>query len=247
MNYADRKELIRLLYPDNFKCIVCGREIHPSRYGLCDDCSFDINENYCLRCGRHKVGIGDYCSECSKSELDFDEARSSVVYDGNAKSIVQRLKYGSAKYLADKLAEYLLDTLLVTDWEFDCFTYVPMHKARERKRGYNQARLLAEALAARTTTPCLPLLEKIKATPNQAKLDKQARITNLLGAFSAVTKPPEHVVLIDDVMTTGSTANECAKTLKRAGATVVYVLTFASVPERPVLDRPTVNMRNFQG
>lgn len=247
MNPTIKKELIRLIYPDELKCIVCGREIHPNRYGLCDKCTFDINENYCLRCGRHKVGVGDYCDECSKHSLYFDEARSSVSYDGNAKNIVRRLKYGSAKYLAHSISEYLLDTLLMTDWEFDCFTFVPMHKKRERKRGYNQARVLAEELAAHTTTPCIPLLEKIKETPNQARLDRETRETNLAGAFSAPTKVPEHIVLIDDVMTTGSTVNECAKILKKSGASIVYVLTFASVPERPVLAKHTVNIRDFHG
>lgn len=239
-------EILQTLYPSDVKCIVCGKEMRPNRYGLCDDCSFELNENYCVRCGRHKVGIGDYCGECSDTVLYFDEARSSVNYDGCAKNIIWRLKYGSAKYLADPMSEYMLDTLLFADWSIDCFTFVPIHKKRQRQRGYNQAELIARSLAARTTTPCIPLLSKVRSTPNQAKLDRDARINNLVGAFAAVTKVPEHVVLIDDVMTTGSTANECAKILKKSGAKVVYVLTFASVPERPVLDKRTQNISEFR-
>ena len=239
-------ELLQAVYPDDIKCIVCGREIHPSRYGLCDDCAFTLNDNYCLRCGRHKVGVGDFCGECSKQTLYFDEARSSVNYDGNAKSIVWRLKYGSAKYLAKSISEYLLDTLMFTDWDFDCFTFVPMDKRREKKRGYNQAEVLAVELSDRTTSPCIPLLEKVKSTTNQARLDKQERMTNLSGAFKAVCEVPEHVVLVDDVMTTGATANECAKTLKNAGAKVVYVLTFASVPQIPHTDKQQINIKDFR-
>lgn len=247
MKLKHKSEIIQTLYPDDIKCIVCGKEIHPNRYGLCDGCAFDMNDNYCLRCGRHKVGIGDYCSECSDSVLYFDEARSSVSYDSRAKSVIGRLKYGSAKYLARSVCEYLLDTLLISDWDFDCFTFVPMHKTRQRKRGYNQAELLARELAERTTAPCVPLLQKSVKTPNQARLDREARMANLDGSFEAIGDVPNHVVLVDDVMTTGSTVNECSKVLKKAGAKFVYVLTFASVPERPFTDRPGKNIAQFHG
>ena len=235
-----------MLFPDDIKCIVCGKEIRPNRYGLCDDCKLEINNNFCMRCGRHKIGIGDYCDECSNLSLHFDEARSAVNYDGNAKALVHRLKYGNAKYLANTLSQYLLDVLLLSDWHADCITFVPIHKSRERKRGYNQAELLAKALAERVDLPCVNLLEKSVKTPNQAKLNRAARLENIKNSFSAVQKPPEHVILIDDVMTTGSTADECSRVLKRAGAKVVYVLTFASVPERPLTDKHSQNITEFR-
>ncbi len=246
MNSKIINEILQTLYPDDIKCIVCGAEIHPNRYGLCNKCSLDINGNFCVRCGRHKVGMGDYCGECSEMSLSFDEARSSVVYDGDAKDLIRRLKYGSAKYLVRPICEYLLDTLLAADWDFDCFTYVPMYFKRKKKRGYNQSELLAEELASKTTKPCFGLLEKTVNTPNQARLNRDERIKNLDGSFSPLTQSPKHVVLIDDVMTTGSTLNECAKVLKKAGADVVYGLTFASVPERPLTDRPAVNISDFR-
>ena len=245
MNPKFKNEIISVLYPDDVKCVVCGRETYPSRYGLCDKCKLSLNENYCKRCGRHKVGVNEYCGECSDMTLYFDEARSAVTYDETAKSIIWRLKYGSAKYLARKMAEYMLDTLMTTDWSFDCFTFVPIHRKRQKKRGYNQAELLARALSDITTTPYLSLLQKTKETKNQAKLNRDERLNNLKGSFEAQSSPA-HVVLIDDVMTTGSTVNECARMLKSAGAKVVYVLTFASVPERPMLDKPSVNIADFR-
>lgn len=235
-----------MLYPDDIKCIVCDKEIAPNRYGLCDECHLDINSNFCLRCGRHKIGVGDYCDECAEQALHFDEARSAVNYDGPAKSLIHKLKYGNAEYLANTLSQYLLDVLLLSDWQADCITYVPIHKSRLRKRGYNQAKLLAEALSERIDVPCIGLLEKTVKTSNQARLNREERLKNLKDSFSACQKPPDHVILIDDVMTTGSTADECSRVLKRAGAKVVYVLTFASVPERPLLDKPSQNMRNFR-
>ena len=246
MKLSVKNEIIRMLFPDDIKCIVCGKEIRPNRYGLCDDCKLEINDNFCMRCGRHKIGIGDYCDECSNLSLHFDEARSAVNYDGNAKALVHRLKYGNAKYLANTLSQYLLDVLLLSDWHADCITFVPIHKSRERKRGYNQAELLAKALAERVDLPCVNLLEKSVKTPNQAKLNRAARLENIKNSFSAVQKPPEHVILIDDVMTTGSTADECSRVLKRAGAKVVYVLTFASVPERPLTDKHSQNITEFR-
>ncbi len=239
-------EIRQILYPDDIKCIVCGREIHPNRYGLCDKCELIPNDNYCVRCGRHKVGIGDYCNECADMPLHFDEARSSVIYGGNAKDIVRRLKYGSAPYLARFISEYMIDTLYATDWDVDCFTFVPMHKTRMRKRGYNQAEKIAVAVADKTTMPCVTLLEKTTNTPNQARLNKEERIKNVFGTYTAITRPPDRVVIIDDVMTTGSTLNECARVLKEAGAKSVYALTFASVPERPLTDREPVNIKDFR-
>ena len=246
MNAKLKDELSGLLFPDGYRCIVCDREIEPNRYGTCDKCKIFPNDNYCLRCGRHKVGIGDYCHECADEVLYFDEARSAVDYVGEARSLVRRLKYGAAPYLAKPLSSYLLDVLLFTDWEFDCFTYVPMHVKRQKKRGYNQAKLLAQQLALRTDKECIDLLEKTVATGNQARLNRAERLSNLSNTFETITTPPEHVVLIDDVMTTGATVNECSRMLKKAGAKIVYVLTFASVGERPALDKNTVNIKDFK-
>ena len=246
MKLSVKNEIVRMLFPDDIKCIVCGREISPKRYGLCDECKLEINDNYCVRCGRHKVGIGDYCDECAKMPLYFDEARSCVNYDGNAKDLIRRLKYGNAVYLVNTLSQYLLDVLLFSDWQADCITFVPMHKSRQKKRGYNQAERLAKALADRVDIPCKTLLEKTKKTVNQARLDRAERLETIKGSFSAVGECPEHVILVDDVMTTGATVNECSKVLKSNGAKVVYVLTFASVPERPVLDKPTQNIAEFR-
>lgn len=239
-------EIIQLLYPDDIKCIVCGREIHPNRYGLCSECKLDINVNYCIRCGRHKVGMGDHCDECSQTPVYFYEARSAVNYDTVAKDVVHRLKYGGARYLVKPITQFMLDVLLLSDWSVDCVTFVPMHKKRERKRGYNQAKLIALELCDHIDAPCYALLEKSAETVNQAKLDRNERLENLNGAFKTTGDMPERILLVDDVMTTGATLNECARTLKKAGAKTVYALTFASVPERPLLDTPQTDIALFR-
>ena len=225
---------------------MCGKEITPSRYSLCGNCMFDQNDNYCIRCGRHKVGIGDYCGECKNETIYFDEARSAVNYTEGAQNVVWRMKYGDARYMARPLAQYMIDVLVRTDWDFGCFSFVPPDKKRMRRRGYNQAEMLANELAALTNKPCVNLLEKIKHTTNQARLTRQERLVNLVDAFKAKCVPPEHVVIVDDVMTTGATLNECAKSLKKAGAKIVYALTFASVPEKPLTDEPVQNIHDFR-
>lgn len=239
------KEISQVLFPDDVKCIVCGREIHPNKYSLCDDCGFTLNRNFCLRCGRHKVGIGDYCGECKDLLLHFDECRSAVDYEGEAKNVIMRLKYSGSAYLSSAVSEHMLDVLFATDWDFDRITFVPMHKDKRKKRGYNQAELLALEISERINVECSDLLEKTKVTKNQAALSGAERLENLKGAFSAKGEVPKHVLLIDDVFTTGATTSECAKVLKKAGAEVVYVLTFASVPERPSLDTKTRNISEF--
>lgn len=182
------------------------------------------------------MGIGDYCGECGDMPLAFDEARSAVNYVGNALDTVRRLKYGDARYLARHMCEYMFDTLLFAEWTFDCFTFVPADPRRVKKRGYNQAELLAERLADKTTTPCYDLLEKTRQTPNQARLGKADRLKNIVGAFRAKIAPPEHVVLVDDVLTTGATASECARTLKKRAR---RWFTYSHSRRCPSVPRPT--------
>lgn len=239
-------EIMQLPYPDSVICLSCGKEMHPNKYGLCENCNVKLNSNFCLRCGRHKVGSGDYCDECISVSTYVDEARSSVIYDGIAKDFVHRLKFGFAKYLVPYMVEYMVDTLNSTAWKVDCVTFVPMHAKAQKKRGYNQARLLAELIAERYDTKCLQLIVKNKETPNQARLKKSDRIENLKNAYESVEKAPDKILLVDDVMTTGATLNECAKILKRNGTKIVYALTFASVPERPLLDKKSRDIKDFR-
>lgn len=219
--------------------------MQPNRYGICEKCALPLNNNFCKRCGRHKVGLGAYCGECAGQDLRFDEARSAVNFDETARALVHRLKYGGARYLVPGIVEFMLDVLFASGWEADRLTFVPMHKKRRKQRGYNQAELLARELSRRTDLPCEELLLKTVYTVNQAKLDRKEREENLRGSFASAGRAPERVILVDDVMTTGSTASECASVLKKHGAKFVYLLTFASVPEYSLTDKPVRNIKDF--
>jgi ComF family protein len=113
---------------------------------------------------------------------------------------------------------------------FDIIVPVPLHPTRERERGFNQASLLAESLSAQISTPSKPLLERIRYTTTQTALDRAERMENLHNAFRLRKNADVRglrVLLIDDVLTTGSTLSECARVLKRAGATSVHAATAA--------------------
>ena len=114
--------------------------------------------------------------------------------------------------------------------QFDIIVPVPLHPTRQRERGFNQAGLLAELLSARISIPCKSMLERVRYTTTQTALDRAERMENLHNAFRLRKNADVRglqVLLIDDVLTTGSTLSECARVLKRAGATSVYAATAA--------------------
>jgi len=146
-------------------------------------------------------------------------------------SIIRRHKYGLDQSLAYALAECLGDELPLGDADYDMVIPVPLHSGRLRWRGFNQAAMLGAAVARRIDRPLeLSTLVRVKATPPQTRQKRIERIKNLNRAF-AVRRPTRvasrRILLIDDVMTTGATANECARTLIAAGARRVDVLTLA--------------------
>ena len=113
---------------------------------------------------------------------------------------------------------------------FDAISPVPLHATRRREREFNQAAVLAEFLASRTGKPLLPCLRRTRYTTTQTRLDRQERMENLRGAFSvrhASEVIGRHLLLIDDIFTTGSTVEECSRVLRNAGAASVRVLTVA--------------------
>jgi len=143
------------------------------------------------------------------------------------------LKYNRQIHLRRLVARWLraaLDDERLRDYQFDVIVPVPLHPARQRERGFNQASLLAELLSAHTSVPSKPLLERIRYTTTQTALDRSERMENLHTAFRLRKNADVRglrVLLIDDVLTTGSTLSECARVLKRAGATSVHAATAA--------------------
>jgi competence protein ComFC len=164
----------------------------------------------------------------------FDWARSAVRYDGVAKACLRRFKYHAGLWLLEDLVDWLMalwKTCPADVRSADFATCVPLYPRRERERGFNQSALLAGSLASRIGIPFQErLLWRLKPTSTQTRLTAAQRLHNVRGVFS-VPWPRRaggaRIVLVDDVMTTGATVSECARTLKAAGAAAVMVLTVA--------------------
>ena len=173
------------------------------------------------------------CANCEHRTLHFDSAVAAYRSRGPVRKLVHDFKYGRQRHLRHPLAEWLGETMRdprLHGRRFDLIVPVPLHPARQRERGFNQATLLAELLAPRVAVPLRLALERIRYTKTQTAYDRAERMENLRDAFRLrknMNVRQLHVLLIDDVLTTGSTLSECARVLKEAGAISVYAATAA--------------------
>ncbi len=226
-----------MLYPQNIKCVVCGRDLfEENRYGICSGCSLTANVRFCPKCGRAIGETSVYCDDCMKHGRAFIEARAPFIYTGNAQKLVYKLKYGGGKYVAKIMAQYLADEYYKNRWYVDFITFVPMHIKREKSRGYNQARLIADELSKITGIPLLDTLTRIKYSNNFARMSRSERLKEAEESFESKGKfKKKSFILVDDVFTTGATTGSCAKELLKSGASDVYVLTFCTSACKPDL------------
>lgn len=228
-----KKGIIGAVFPEDVTCDICGAElVADTRYRLCSSCIEKLNPirgKVCLDCGIPMANEADYCIRCQSENFKFVCNRSPLVYDGEAKLLVHKMKFGGKKYIAHTLGAMMSDAFISDKMKGEIIVFVPMTKDEEEKRGFNQSELLALDVGERLNIPVLPALEKIRSTSEQKQLGGKDRAKNLEGAF--LLKYPQVkdriILLIDDVFTTGATANECAKVLLKGKAKEVYVLTAA--------------------
>lgn len=156
-------------------------------------------------------------------------------YRGTLARAVRAYKYGQVRNLSSLLAGKLAGLVKERGWRPLVVTNVPLHPGRRRRRGFDQAALLARCLAAALDRPWRPLLERDRATPQQARLKASERRRNVLGAFRATAAARGTILLVDDVFTTGATLGECREVLEGAGASTVLlaVLAVAAQTRRP--------------
>lgn len=207
---------------------------------VCGPCFADIQfitDPMCVCCGHpfpFEVEGEALCAQCQRETPPFDQARSAMVY--NDKSRTMLLPFKNDHTLGHKrFSSWCHMALGEAIAGADLIVPVPLHVTRLRQRGYNQAVLLARSLSKRIAGRLVvDGLERTRATPKQQDLSRSARLKNVRGAFrvSPKNKPlivGRHVILVDDVMTTGATVEACAKALKKAGAQKVSVVTVARV------------------
>lgn len=215
------------------------------RNGLCLGCYGDLprNDEACHRCGlpllfavRRASGGPMTCGQCLKHPPPFLRTMAFWRYQFPVDRMISRFKYGGNQVFArplltefaSSLQQQLADRLLEQP---DLLVPVPLHAARRRQRGFNQAEDIAEAISLHTGIPwSASHLRKTRATLTQGTLDRRQRLRNLRGAFEVTARLPAHVALVDDVMTTGATMNTLASLLRQQGVEKVQVWVLARTP-----------------
>ena len=227
----------KYLFNYKWRCIACGKEIF-EQSSFCEECKSKLPYNdgvICAHCGRKLKGVQEYCTTCKGRLVNIDKSRSVYVYEEPINLIIQKFKYSNGRYLAEPLAEELSFLYFKSYFNADAVSYVPMFEKDERKRGYNQSKLLAEKFAEKTGLEILHCLQKTRHTERQATLSREQRRKNLSDSFRIINRKSvknKKVVLVDDVSTTGTTAEVLAELLKKAHAQSVFLLTVASVPPK---------------
>jgi predicted amidophosphoribosyltransferase len=205
------------------RCVVCRR----SGEQLCAGCRTGlprIAPPVCERCGAPTVWPVSRCAECAGRRLSFLTARAAVAYDGAARRFVLAWKEQGLRRLAGTAAEIV--AVLLPRLDAEVLTFVPPDGDRRLGRGHHPAEALARELAVRWEIPAEALLERTRPLRRQRGLSLAERRRNLRGAFVARVSPKD-VCLVDDVYTSGATANAAAAALRRAGARRVRVVTLA--------------------
>lgn len=212
--------------------------VAPGEY-LCQECDAKatrIAPPFCAKCSEPFEGAitGTFtCANCAHRTIHFDAAVAAYRGRGIVRRIIHDFKYGRQIHLRHLVGRWLraaLDDPRLRGRGFDVIVPVPLHPTRKRERGFNQASLLAELLSAQISIQSRPLLERIRYTTTQTALDRAERMENLHNAFRLrknMNVRDLRVLLIDDVLTTGSTLSECARVLKDAGVISVHAATAA--------------------
>ena len=203
-------------------CPVCGTPISNSANDAKND---EMNAGYKLT-----------CAHCLSYPPSYDQHRSPSCYDDASKPLILKFKHSDQHHLTKSFQPWLCNSLLeFSQTDFDIIIPVPLHYKRLLKRRYNQAALLAKTVSkANGIAWSASILKRVKNTETQGRKNARARLSNVKGAFVVKDKyldqiKNKHILLIDDVYTTGATVNSCAKAMNKAGAARVSVLTVARV------------------
>jgi ComF family protein len=216
------------------RCGGCGTIVGEVD-SFCHDCwaKLDFLQGGCLRCGLPlQATEAETCGRCLANPPRLDRIRSAVAYDDISRSIAIRLKYGRKTALARTMSRYMR-ALIEESSAPALLVPVPLHRARLWSRGFNQAAIVARQLSRRTGVPvAVDALRRVRATPPLKGMGMNQRRRTVAGAFRVNPSADlrgRTIILVDDVFTTGSTANACARVLKRAGAGRVDLVSWARV------------------
>jgi ComF family protein len=232
------KSFIRILYPAY--CPVCQAPLGLEENGACRQCASKIEpikDPCCLKCSRPLPPFGPtrtICPACRSNRPYYDQGFSLVRYDETAKTIFHQIKFKNKPWLIKIFEPYVSAFSLASDLSrYDAIIPVPLDSKRKREREFNQSEMISNMVKRfnrETAPPILRVLKKNRKTPPQSQLNRAERLCNLKDAFSVARAgliAGKKILLIDDILTTGTTINECAKLLKENGAESVDFLTIA--------------------
>lgn len=207
-------EFLELIYPR--KCILCGKILHKDETDLCRKCRMDIPAYH--RFGRKLPQIADFTAVWYYE----DRVRESLI----------RYKFGNARSYAPAYGRLAAMRILEDLEPADVITWVPVSMLRKWRRGYDQVELLAKTVSQELDLPCRPLLKKFRHNRPQSSLEKaEERRANVLGVYKPIHSEEmigKRVLLLDDILTTGATASECARVLLTAGAKEIIFAAVAA-------------------
>lgn len=218
-------------------CPICQKPVVPKGGFLHEECKGKIRFTeppFCLKCGRRITDEGEeYCSSCRSDAFAFDAGRCTFVYHSGIGEAIKWVKEEGTREFVEFFGKAAAERhgSFIEDIRPDAIVPVPMDRRKERMRGFNQAELIADSLSRHINVPVKKLLIKSGKTKDQKKLNRQQRAQNLSKAFTAdssVKEIPERVLLTDDIFTTGSTVNACARALKKIGVKKVYFICIAA-------------------
>lgn len=223
---------LQLVFPR--RCPACDDIVVPAGEKICLECLGKLKlltPPWCMKCGKKLAQEGELCTDCRVKRHKFERGRALYLYESAAVSIY-RFKYGGRQEYADfygeQMAEYLGN--FIRSVRPDALIPIPLHRKRMAARGYNQAKLLAQAVGSCLGIPvCTDILVRVKNTVPLKYENPKERQNNLKRAFNIARNDVklERVVVVDDIYTTGSTMDEVAETLKEAGIKEVFFVALA--------------------
>lgn len=228
--------VLDFLYP-RIDCVCCGKRLEKRAvHGICKHCYDNmpfIPEPKCTICSRPISPETQICMECKYHSHSYDQALAVFEYSIVIRELIHRYKYGGEYSLSRTLGFFLSEQLKESGWKVDLMIPVPLHKNRQKSRGFNQSALLGDYLSQRNRITCRDdVLIRSMDTLSQTGFDRDKRAENLKDAFMVLAPQAvkdKNILIIDDVHTTGATVDSCSRVLRSAGAKKIYVLTIATV------------------
>ncbi|MBP3431480.1 MAG: ComF family protein [Clostridia bacterium] len=214
-----KKSVDHLIFPDDLKCIFCGNDIpNFDDQPFCEECEktlpFNVG-NRCIICDQPIKNEATVCDFCQREKKNFERLFSPFLYGAEVKNAILSYKESNRRYMAKAFAKIIVDYIHKEkpDLKLNFLSYIPLTSKKEKQRGFNQSKLLAEEIGKLLDVPVICLFEKIKDVGNQKELKFKQRRENVLGAYrlkDVKLKKTDRIMIVDDVVTTCATVGYCS-------------------------------------